>query len=348
MNRAVRTIFDITITFGVVCAAISFFLMSRQDRPAWWLLVFLIVAGGIGEYATIVGDEEEGEHGFSFATTAHLTAAMLLMPGWAAPVAALGSMAGECSRRARPLVIALNGALATIATLAASAVFHGVQGSGTFGLQSYLAVGAMLLVFIPLNLFPPGLAATIVSQKAVRPLAWLPPADLLTYVTEACLAASITLVVKTAPAFLFFLIPLLIAMFLSLKRARLLSRETRYTLRALVSVIDAKDPSTAAHSERVGDLSARLAEALGLGGRDVRNIRWAGRLHDIGKVAVDDAILQKGSQLDALEWEAMRRHPAVGAELLEPLGLTRVLTPDRKSTRLNSSHGGISRMPSSA
>ena len=327
MQRGVRIIFDVTIGLGIAAATLSLLLIPTQGRPAWWLVAGLVLAGAVGEFATIAGDDEEGEQSFSFATTAHLTAAMLLLPGWAAPTAALGSVIGELLRRARPIMVALNGSLAMFCTLTASAVFHAVQGGAGLGPRTYLAVALMLAVFIPLNLAPPGLATTFVSRQTPRPLAWLPPADLLTYVMEACLAAALALVVTTAPSFLFFLFPLLIAVFLSLQRARLLTRETRHTLRALVSVIDAKDPTTAAHSERVGDLSARLAESLGFGGREVREMRWAGRLHDIGKVGVEDSVLQKGVGLTDSEWESMRRHPALGAELLEPLRLTRKLAP---------------------
>lgn len=327
MNRGVRIIFDLTIGLGIAAATLSFLLIPSHARPVWWLVVGLVVAGAIGEIATIAGDDEEGEHSFSFATTAHLSAAMLLLPGWAAPTAALGTVIGEFVRKARPLSIVLNGSLAMFSTLIASAVYHAIQGNEGLGPRTYAAVAVMLVVFIPLNLAPPGLVTTIVSRQTMRPLAWLPPADLLTYVMEACLAAALVLVVTDAPSFLFFLLPLLVAVFLSVQRSRTLTRETRHTLRALVSVIDAKDPTTAAHSERVGDLSARLAESLGFGGKEVRGMRWAGRLHDIGKVGVEDQVLQKPGALDDDEWEAMRRHPALGAELLEPLRLTRDLAP---------------------
>jgi HD-GYP domain-containing protein (c-di-GMP phosphodiesterase class II) len=327
VNRGVRIIFDVTIGLGIAAATLALLLIPQAATPPWYLVLGLAAAAAIGEFATIAGDDEEGEHSFSFATTAHLAAAMLLLPGWAAPNAAVGSVVGELLRRARPLSIALNGSLAMFCTLIASAVFHGVQGEAGLGPRTYLAVALMLAVFIPLNLAPPGLATTIVSQQTLRPLAWLPPADLLTYVMEACLAAALALVVTTAPSFLFFLLPLLVAVFLSVQRARLLTRETRHTLRALVSIIDAKDPTTAAHSERVGDMSARLAESLGFAEREVREIRWAGRMHDIGKVGVEDSVLQKPNALTESEWEAMRRHPALGADLLEPLRLTRALAP---------------------
>ena len=327
MNRGLRVIFDVTIGLGIASGVVALLLIPTQPHPSWLLVIGLVVAAAVGEFATIAGDDEEGDQAFSFATTAHLTAAILLLPGWAAPTAAIGSMIGELMRRAQPLTIALNSALAMFCTLIGSAVYHAVEGRAGFGPNTYLAVVVMLAVFIPVNLAPPGLAVTIVSRQTPRPLAWLPPADLLTYVMEACLAAALALVVTSEPSFLLFLLPLLVAVFLSLKRSRLLSREARQTLRALVSVIDAKDPSTAAHSERVGDLAARLAEALGFAGHHVREMRWAGRLHDIGKVAVEDSILQKEGRLSAAEWDAMRRHPAVGAELLEPLSLTRGITP---------------------
>ncbi len=327
MNRGLSIIFASTIIGGVVACAIAIGSLFDGPAPNWWLAIALVAAAAVGEIATITGDLDDGVQAFSFATTAHLCAAMLLTPGWATLVACIGSALGELFLRARPLHVALNSAAAAFCTLAAGSVFHAVQAENTLGHSTYLAVVAVLAVYIPLNLIPPGLTMTFLSGKALRPLAWLPPADFLAYVMEACLAAAITLVVTEAPSFLIFLAPLLFAVFLALKRARLLARETGQTLRALVAMIDAKDPSTAAHSERVGDLAGRLGEAIGLGTKHVRDLRWAGRLHDIGKVAVDDAILQKGAGLTNEEWEIMRRHPAVAAELLSGLSLTRDLTP---------------------
>ena len=86
-------------------------------------------------------------------------------------------------------------------------------------------------------------------------------------------------------------------------------------LRALARTIDAKDPTTQEHSERVSGLAARLAEVRGWSPEDVALLREAALLHDVGKVGVPDAILLKRGPLDDDEWVVMREHAALGARI---------------------------------
>jgi HD-GYP domain-containing protein (c-di-GMP phosphodiesterase class II) len=94
---------------------------------------------------------------------------------------------------------------------------------------------------------------------------------------------------------------------------------------ALVRAVDMRDQYTARHSESVGDLAGRVGARLGLRGMQLRLLSLAARLHDVGKLAVPDAILHKRGPLDELEWQRMRRHSALGAEMLaEVRGLEQV------------------------
>lgn len=87
-------------------------------------------------------------------------------------------------------------------------------------------------------------------------------------------------------------------------------------IRALVAAIDAKDPHTARHSERVTTLALTLGDALGLA-EDLRLLlTYSGLLHDIGKIAVPEQILTKPGALDEAEWRIIRQHPSRSAEIL--------------------------------
>jgi putative two-component system response regulator len=88
------------------------------------------------------------------------------------------------------------------------------------------------------------------------------------------------------------------------------------TVRALVAAVDAKDPHTARHSERVTALALALGEALGLT-EELGILTYAGLLHDVGKIAVPEHILTKPGQLDAEEWRIIQRHPGRSAEILQ-------------------------------
>jgi putative nucleotidyltransferase with HDIG domain len=88
------------------------------------------------------------------------------------------------------------------------------------------------------------------------------------------------------------------------------------TLDLAAQALDARDRYTESHSIRVADLAGRLGEQLELGDRDVELIRTAGSLHDLGKIGVRDDILNKPGPLTEEEWEIMRRHPDIGADMI--------------------------------
>ncbi|MFP5333907.1 MAG: HD domain-containing phosphohydrolase [Actinomycetes bacterium] len=88
---------------------------------------------------------------------------------------------------------------------------------------------------------------------------------------------------------------------------------------SLVAALDEHDRPTRGHAERVRLYTELIAEELGLPARDRDRLRWAALLHDVGKLAVPAATLNKPGSLDQAEWELMRRHPDIGAELARPL-----------------------------
>jgi putative nucleotidyltransferase with HDIG domain len=88
------------------------------------------------------------------------------------------------------------------------------------------------------------------------------------------------------------------------------------TLELAAQALDARDRYTESHSIRVAELAGRLGEQLELGDREVELIRTAGSLHDLGKIGVRDDILNKPGPLTEEEWETMRRHPDIGADMI--------------------------------
>jgi putative nucleotidyltransferase with HDIG domain len=90
------------------------------------------------------------------------------------------------------------------------------------------------------------------------------------------------------------------------------------SLLGLANALEAKDPYTRGHSERVAALSRRVAQALGLAPATVETVGQAGLLHDIGKIGVPETILRKPGPLTPAEWDAMRAHPVIGAQIVAP------------------------------
>jgi putative two-component system response regulator len=119
-------------------------------------------------------------------------------------------------------------------------------------------------------------------------------------------------------------------------RARCLLRRKEYTdeldradqvLMALGRSIEAKDPYTIGHCMRIADYSVLLGRALNLGSEELRALKIAGSVHDIGKVSVPDAILLKKGPLEPGEWEIMRAHTIVGERICKPLSSFQPVLP---------------------
>lgn len=88
------------------------------------------------------------------------------------------------------------------------------------------------------------------------------------------------------------------------------------TIQTLNSAMEAKDPYTHGHASRVEKYSVDLAEAYGLGFESIQNIKNAAILHDIGKIGVNDNILNKATKLSRDEYEQIMKHPSLGAEII--------------------------------
>jgi diguanylate cyclase (GGDEF)-like protein len=99
-------------------------------------------------------------------------------------------------------------------------------------------------------------------------------------------------------------------------------RAARYRAAAsLAKAVDARDVYTGSHSERVGELSARIARRLAIDEPQVELIRLAGSLHDLGKLAIPEEILRKPGALNESERLVLQRHPQIGYRMLESLGV---------------------------
>ena len=91
------------------------------------------------------------------------------------------------------------------------------------------------------------------------------------------------------------------------------------TIRALAAAIDAKDPYTKGHSERVSEMSVVLAQELNLSDNYIENIEYTALLHDIGKIGIDDSILGKKGSLTDQEFDKIKEHTIMGANIIQPV-----------------------------
>lgn len=92
-------------------------------------------------------------------------------------------------------------------------------------------------------------------------------------------------------------------------------------IQSMVRIVEAKDPYTRGHSERVAEYAVKIARRMGVPAADLEMLKQIAVLHDIGKLGIRDMVLNKPGQLTPEEWDMMRMHPVTGEEILKPLFL---------------------------
>jgi putative nucleotidyltransferase with HDIG domain len=98
-------------------------------------------------------------------------------------------------------------------------------------------------------------------------------------------------------------------------------------MESLSGIVDMRDAYTAGHSRRVRDFALAMGRDLGLSPAELDVLGWAALFHDIGKLAVPEAILLKPDVLTDAEWEVVRRHPDEGAGIIDRLGFLTEAVP---------------------
>ena len=105
--------------------------------------------------------------------------------------------------------------------------------------------------------------------------------------------------------------------------------ESQYTatIEALTSALEARDPYTQAHTSRIRDIAVGMAVAMQVPEETRRSVHFGALLHDVGKIGVSDAILQKAGPLTDEEWAVMRQHPLIGERMLEKVEFLKSALP---------------------
>lgn len=137
-------------------------------------------------------------------------------------------------------------------------------------------------------------------------------------ITSISVAASL-LYNEQAPYNILILVPPLIMTDQALRRYYSLHKETVETLNVLADIIDERDRYTYSHSLRVAEYSGKIAQELHLSADAINEIETAGRVHDIGKIILDDSILKKSNDLQDNEYAKIKQHPVIAHRLLKNL-----------------------------
>jgi HD-GYP domain-containing protein (c-di-GMP phosphodiesterase class II) len=260
------------------------------------------------------------------ASVAMLILLPLPLPGLLAPTAkALAVLVGRRDRRMDPIEFAFNvGQTAWCAvfgaiTFAWVEAILSVDGGPAWWNQTVLFL-ATAAGFFALHLVNTGLVAGVAGlQLHYDPFRiWVASfrENFLTNGALATVAFAAAILIDHNPLALAALVLPLGLVHRAVRASAQLRRDTHSALAALVEVVELRDPYTAGHSRRVAKVARALAVRLGMSPEEADHLESAGRVHDIGKVAIDPKVLLKPGKLDPAEWAEMKRHPELGAEVI--------------------------------
>jgi putative nucleotidyltransferase with HDIG domain len=333
MNKSLRIWVQFVVALGVLVIVHS--LVSLQTTPprSYEWLFFAGLAVVTGSFALKVGSVSAN---ITIADTFFITTAMLFGPAPATLAIALGTSISSWRTNRRRERVLFNASTCALGMWAGSRVFFWLSGARPLGdahIPATLVIGPLLSLTAVYFLVNSGLIAVAIGIDARRsPFAvwrehfmWLSTS----YFASASVAFCLVLLMSEARlAAAIVILPLLIVLHLTLRasfgrlddaRQHLAHLDRLYlsTVETLAMAIDAKDDVTHSHVRRVQAYALGLARALGVTDEPtLKGIEAAALLHDTGKLAVPEHILNKPGKLSEAEFEQMKRHVDIGADIL--------------------------------
>jgi putative nucleotidyltransferase with HDIG domain len=336
----------VTIVIGVaVCAYSGWQLASRPLSWEWIILLALTVIAG---WATLRFPDVPIS--YSVSDTFSIIAALVVSPAAGAITAAIEGLVLSfrlTTVRRSPGRVLFNMAALAIAMRTAGDVFFTLAGptplaDGPLGaLRFLLLLGTFGVVHFGVN---SGIIASVIAlerRTKVLPVWRVFFGELWVSSLGGVFAAMLMIVLARDNALetLILIAPLPVIVHVTLRHVRgraedqishlgKMNRVYLATIEALAQAVDAKDHVTHDHVRRVQENSLRLAHALGVRDEsEIQALKAASLLHDIGKIAIPEHILNKPGRLTAPEFEVMKRHAAIGADILAVIGFPYPLVP---------------------
>jgi hypothetical protein len=296
--------------------------LGLDQAPA---AILFALATGVAEriHVRLGSSRPGGVYLYSISCTVIIAVVLLFPLPWAAAIAGIGmGLGGILGGQRDPQKLLFNMAEVSLSAAAASAVWR--LGHQT-DIGSPWAIPWIVLAALAYFAFNTGLTAAIVAFVLDLPVAlvWRRGHGNLLLANLALLAAGVSVagLWKTYPWMLVCLGIAMLAVHRAMADRVHLETQTLESLFQLADILDARDKYTHGHSERVGHYAEQVAVQLGLSSDRAHLTFLAGRLHDIGKCAINNEVLLKRSSLDEEETNHMRRHPEVGSAMLAHFSL---------------------------
>ncbi len=307
----------------VVALAASCIGLSSLDGIDWTTLAVLAVLSVVCESVPALLDSANARVSLSY--SAGLASVVLLGPAGAALVGASAIVTGK--RDIGPIKRLFNGAQFALAGYLSGVVYIALGGKtgmptdGSFPDIIFPYVGAVV-VYVTVNLALIGGVLVLTKQAPMWGFRWRPIGQLVlgqpAYGMFGLLIAAPWKVIGPFSAVL-VLLPMLLARW-AFEQTRAQQQAHAATIAALCQAVETKDYYTRGHSERVSRGSAMIARVIGMRPERLGAIRYAGMLHDVGKLGVPTKVLQKDGDLTEEEFAAIQLHPMRGLEIVREIG----------------------------
>ena len=318
-SLAFRAYYIAIVTVGA-WLALRFFPSARVDEwpPVLWWMLFAFIA----ESSPIL---LPGSNAYITVSSALDYAAIVVFgPVVAAIIATVTTIVSSTViSRQPPFKILFNVCLFIITIMTAGFVFKFAGGSATPDIRHVVVpLAACGATYFAIDTFGVSIIVALQERASAwrvwqRTYLWTTVTHLVGFVPLGAIIVVIFLHIGSIGVAL-FLFPLVLARY-SFK-LYMDMREAHFdTVRALTSAIDASDPFTRGHAERVTEYAIAIAREMGLSERRVLTVEYASLLHDMGKIALQHDILLKPGALTEEEWEVMRGHPEIGARIVSDL-----------------------------
>ena len=313
--------------FGTLGCAVWALVAADPDRLSW---LFGVLA--LGAVAANLFDARTDAQRVTISATALATIVVIALfgPVWAFLTLAVSEIAGWLVERYPPERALINLFGAGSPMLIAGTVFEAVRPvqDGSIGFYLALALAAVLVLVLNL-LFVVGLTSLLDDHPFLPTVAGASQQLLVSLAINIPLALAATgLILKldlAGTAFAAFTLVAFSYMAQLVATARQRSREYASlswgVLSGLLRTLNIRDPRAARHAAAVAAFSRDIARVSGMNPRNQELAHTAGLLHDIGNFALSDRVFERGRVLTDEDWDAIRRHPELGADMLRDLGL---------------------------
>ena len=324
----------VTAALMLLLAALPLLSLSSSG-PLLEPVTFVLAAGAI--VSVLAASVWEGPMDISAAFVCFMLAVAFVGPAGAFLIAVAAEVVTFVVRRyrsgARPYrasALPINLAATAGPSMLAAVVYDKLVGTLSAGhladlaLLALVAIGFLVLNFVVLSVFVVVLDGGSL-REALRPPRELLPSLALTVALTVSIAGVFVELGAVAGVFLV----LIIVGFTYMSRLVVVARERtgRYAalswgvLSSLVRALDQRDSRTARHSAAVAAFARDIALECGMSRRDAELAHTAGLLHDIGRFALPDRVMERHGTLTQNDWEAIHLHPELGADLLRDLGV---------------------------